>query len=239
MQALRSPRPAQMAATLALAASAATALAHDALFEPAAPAAPGQYIVRFADDGKPLPYAPAKLTRVWGYDAGGKTLELQATPGTDVVRVAAPPAATLLALEFDNGFYSRTTAGTVNKPMNEAPGAVSSLWAKKTAKYVVQWTPQVAKPLGLQFEIVPLSPTAPKAGDTLMVQVLFEGKPVEGIKVSRSEHASGERTDAQGRASYRVEAGRNFIWSERRAPVKGDPRHDTLATASNIVFEAR
>ncbi len=224
-------------AALALAA-AGSALAHDALFEPATPAAPGRYIVRYADEGKPLPYPPAKLTKVWGYDAAGKTLALQASPETDVVRVQAPREATLLALEFDNGFYSRTTSGTVNKPMNEAPGAVSALWAKKTGKYVVQWTPQVAQPLGMQFEIVPLAAAAPKAGDTLTVQVLFEGKPVEGIKVSKSEHGSGEKTDAQGRASYRVDAGRNFIWAERRAPVRGDPRHDSLATASNVVFQA-
>ncbi len=123
--------------------------------------------------------------------------------------------------------------------MNEAPGAVSGVWARKTAKYVVRWTPQVAKPLGVQYEIVPLSTTAPKAGDTITVQVLFEGKPVEGVKVSKSEHASGERTDAQGRAAYKVDAGRNFIWSERRAKVTGDPRFDSLATATNVVFQAQ
>lgn len=110
---------------------------------------------------------------------------------------------------------------------------------KKTGKYVVQWTPQLVQPLGMEFEIVPLSATAPKAGDTITVQVLFEDTPVEDTKVSRSEHGSGEKTDAQGRAPAAWRPGRNFIWSVRRVPAKGDPRHDSLATASNIVFEAK
>ncbi len=219
-----------------------TANAHDAFFDPATPATPGQFIVRFADDGKPVPYPATKLTRAWGYSAAGQPVVLQQTvqPGIvdGAVRVGAPPEADLLALEFTNGFFSRTTSGTVEKPMNEVSGAVSGVWAKKTAKYVVRWSAPVQKPVGLQMEIVPLSPNAPKAGDTITVQVLWDGKPLEGVKVSKSEHASGEKTDADGRATYKVDAGRNFVWTERRMKVTGDPRYDSLAVASNLIFVA-
>jgi nickel transport protein len=212
------------------------ALAHDAFYEPAG--APGTFNVRFADDGKPLAYPPAKLKRAWAYKSDGSTLALTPTPGDGLVRVAAPADADLLALEFENGFFSRTTQGTIEKPMNEAPGAVSAVWAKKTGKYVLRWSAPVLKPLGLQYEIVPLSAAAPRAGDTITVRVLWDGKPVEGVKVSRGEHETGEKTDADGRAAYKVQPGRNFVWSERRIRVSGDPRYDTLSVATNLVFEA-
>lgn len=215
------------------------ALAHDAFFETADPPAPGQYQVRFADDGKPLTYAPAKLKKVVGYTAAGQTVNLATAPADGFTRVSAPPEADLLVLEFENGFFSRTTQGTVEKPMNEAQGAVSGVWAKKTGKFVVRWSGPVQKPLGLQYEIVPLASAAPKAGDVLTVQVLWDGKPAEGVKVSASEHAAGEKTDANGRATYKVQPGRNFIWSERRVKVSGDARFDTLAVATNVVFQAQ
>lgn len=236
---LASSRSVRYMLTCGLVAGAGLAQAHDAMFEPV-PTAPGQYVIRFSDDGKPLPYPPAKVTRAWAYDAGGRTLTLSQTPADGVNRVSVSPDATLLALEFDNGFYSKTTQGTVEKPKNEAPGAVSALWAKKTSKYVVQWNAAVQKPLGMQLEIVPLSASLPKAGDTLTVQVLWNGAPVEGLKVSKGEHDSGEKTDANGRASYRVQPGRNFVWTERRVKVSGDadPRYDSLAVATNFVFVA-
>ncbi len=218
---------------------AASAYGHDAWLDTAPQGAAGQFLVRFTDDSKPLPYPQAKLTRVWGINAGGKTLNVTPVMEGELARISAPPGAELLALEFDNGFYSKTTQGTVNKPRNEAPGSISALWAQKGGKYVMQWSAVSQKPVGLKLEIVPLSSAAPKAGDQLAVQVLWDGKPVEGLKVSKGEHESGVKTDAQGRATYKVEPGRNFVWTERRVKVEGDPRFDSLAFASNLVFTVK
>lgn len=221
-----------------IAALCSAANAHDAFFEMTAPTANGQFLVRFADDSKPIPFPAAKLTRAWGYNAAGQTLTLGQTPEDGVVRINAPAETDLMALEFTNGFFSRTTAGTVEKPMNEVAGAVSAVWAKKTAKYVLRWSEPVKKPLGMQFEIIPMAATAPKAGDVITVTVLWDGKPIEGVKVSKGEHEAGEKTDANGRATYKVQPGRNFVWSERRVKVASDPRYDSLAIASNLIFVA-
>ncbi len=210
--------------------------AHDAFFEVASPAQAGQFIVRFADEGKPIAYPAAKLKRTWAFNAAGQNVALQQTPATDFVRITAPVDTAMMALEFENGFFSRTTAGTVEKPMNEVSGAVSAVWAKKAGKYITQWSAPVNKPVGLQLEIVPMSTAMPKPGDTIQVQVLWEGKPVEGILVSKGEKQPGEKTDANGMATYKVQAGSNFVWSERRIPVAGDPRYTTLAVATNLIF---
>jgi nickel transport protein len=220
----------------AMFASAGLAQAHDAFFELAAPAQAGQFIVRFADEGKPIAYPPAKLKRTWAYNASGQNVTLQQTPSAEVVRISAPPEAAMMALEFENGFFSRSTSGTVEKPMNEVPGAVSATWAKKAGKYITQWSAPVNKPMGLQLEIVPMSASMPKTGDTMSVQVLWEGKPIEGILVSKGEKQPGEKSDANGMATYKVQAGQNFVWAERRIPVAGDPRYTTLAVATNLIF---
>jgi nickel transport protein len=221
---------------LAALASGSFAYAHDAFFELATPAQAGRFVVRFADEGKPIAYPPSKLKRAWAYSATGKTVTLQQTPGAEFVRISAPSDAAMLALEFENGFFSRSTSGTIEKPMNEVPGAVSGTWAKKAGKYITQWSAPVNKPVGLQLEIVPMSATLPKAGETMSVQVLWEGKPVEGILVSKGEKQPGEKTDANGMATYKVQAGQNFVWAERRLPVAGDPRYTSLAVATNLIF---
>ncbi|NJS37070.1 MAG: DUF4198 domain-containing protein [Brachymonas sp.] len=192
--------------------------------------------MRFADEGKPLAYPASKLKRTWAYNAAGQSVALQQTPAGDVVRVAAPQDAALLALEFENGFFSRSTTGTIEKPMNEVPGAVSAVWAKKSGKYVTQWSAPVNKPVGMQLEIIPTNTALPKPGELLTVQVLWDGKPVEGVTISKGEKESGEKTNANGMATYKVQAGSNFVWAERRIPVAGDPRYTTLAVATNLIF---
>jgi nickel transport protein len=225
------------AVALALACAASGfAQAHDAFFELASPAQAGQFIVRFADEGKPIAYPASKLKRTWALSTTGQAVALQQTPAADFVRIAAPADAAMMALEFENGFFSRTTAGTIEKPMNEVPNAVSAVWAKKAGKYITQWSAPVNKPVGLQLEIVPMSTALPKPGETIQVQVLWEGKPIEGMSVSKGEKEPGEKTDANGMASFKVQAGSNFVWAERRIPVAGDPRYTTLAVATNLIF---
>jgi nickel transport protein len=223
---------------LAVCALAGAAHAHDAFFESLSTGGDGKFIVRFADQGKPLSYAPSKLKRTWAYNHAGQELSLQQTPGADVVEIKAPADAVMLALEFENGFFSRLPSGSVEKPMNEVPGALSAVWAKKTGKYVLQWAGPVNKPAGMELEIIPTTASAPKAGDVIKVQVLWQGKPIEGVMVSKGEHQVGMTTDANGFTTYKVQQGQNFVWAERRIPVTGDARYTTLAVATNLVFVA-
>ena len=222
----------------ALGALVGAAHAHDAFFESLSSGSDGKFIVRFADQGKPLSYSPSKLKRTWAYNKAGQEVPLQQTPGADVVEIKAPADAAMLALEFENGFFSRLPSGSVEKPMNEVPGATTGVWAKKTGKYVLQWGGAVNKPAGMELEIIPTATSTPKAGDVIKVQVLWQGKPIEGVMVSKGEHQVGMTTDANGFTTYNVQPGHNFVWAERRIPVAGDARYTTLAVATNLVFVA-
>jgi uncharacterized GH25 family protein len=69
------------------------------------------------------------------------------------------------------------------------------------------------RPVGLRIEIVPLKdPGEVGAGETLTVQVRFDGEPLEGVYVyalasGDETYADGHRTDGQGRTSVTLPAG--------------------------------
>jgi uncharacterized GH25 family protein len=71
----------------------------------------------------------------------------------------------------------------------------------------------VTGPAGLRLEIVPLrDPGVMGAGEELPVQVLFEGRPLEGVYVyalaaGAEGYVHGQRTDTEGRTAVRLPAG--------------------------------
>lgn len=82
-------------------------------------------------------------------------------------------------------------------------------YSKYAKAYVVAGQPSSvwSKPVGLTVEIVPLAdPAGVKAGEALPVQVLWRGKPLEGMRIEAAWAADGKnglqiigRTDAEGR----------------------------------------
>jgi len=68
------------------------------------------------------------------------------------------------------------------------------------------------RPVGLRIEIVPLrDPGVVGADEALPVQVLFDGRPLEGVYVyalaaGSEAYADGHRTDENGRASVPLPA---------------------------------
>lgn len=160
--------PLILALTLAAAASL-PAQAHDAWSE----ARGAGYAVVFGHDGKLEEYAPAKVKGLVALDASGAPLKIAQTAAPDGVTftVAGKPA--LVTLEYDNGFWTRTTEGQKNLPKNEVVGALSASHAIKFGKTVYAWGPAATKARGQDLEIVPVSASAPVAGQPVQVQLLL------------------------------------------------------------------
>ncbi len=228
-------------AALAVAAAALhapAALAHNVWLEADAG---GGYTVQFGGhEGQLEAFDAAKLKSVEAFDRRGRPIPVTLTPQNGGVRVLPAQQAALLAAHFDNGFFSKVGEGgaMVNKPMTENPGATYGVHAVKYHKTIIQWGVIAKKPLGQPFEIVPLVHETPHAGQPLRVQVLFDGKPIEGIRLSLGEKGAPVTTAADGTATVIPVAGANQLLAIRRMPVTGDPRTTSLSYEYLLAFPA-
>ena len=214
--------------------------AHTVWLVPTATA--GDYRVMFGGhEGKVEGYAPAKLKEVIAYSATGKMLPVTRridSPESVIVHVAGTAA--MITVHFDNGIYSTTPEGrSVNTPMDQTPGATKAVNAIKYHKTIVTWGPRIVRPVGQKMEVVPLSPTMPRAGQPMQVKVLLDGKPASGIRLGAGEDKGGEATNAMGIASFTPTAGFNKLWAGKRTPITGNPHYTELSYEYLLGFNAK
>ncbi len=95
----------------------------------------------------------------------------------------------LLAARYDNGYWVKTADGVYrNATRRLVPDAVESIWSSKFAKAVTGAGSPWKTILGHDLELVPLSdPAAIASGQTLMLRVMFHGKPLPGAEVERGD----------------------------------------------------
>lgn len=211
------------------------AQAHDAWTE----ARGAGYAVVFGHDGKLEDYAPAKVKELVAVDAGGAPLKIAqaATAGGLTFTVAGKPA--LVALNYDNGFWTKTTEGLKNLPKNEIAGAISASHAVKFGKTVYAWGPAATKARGQVLEIVPASPNAPVAGKPVEMQVMWQGKPLAGAKISRviGGPEISALTDASGKATLAAVRGKQVLSVSHKQDLPNDPRAEVVSMSANLMFE--
>lgn len=198
--------------------------AHNVWLEPDAQ---GGYVMQFGGhEGLTETFDPAKLQRVHAYDLRGREVGCDVQNLQGGIRVKPDAKAALIAVELDNGYFSSTRpeGAMLPLPMDKNPGALHGVHARKFHKTVVQWGAVMQKPLGQMFEVVPLQGQAPHAGQPLRLQVLLDGKPQAGVRLSWGENGSPAMTDAQGQAVMTPAAGNNTLQAILRQPVQGDAR---------------
>ena len=138
---------------------------------------PGVWLLQFGGhQGKLEPAVPAKLKAVSGSN----------------VHLAVAGQHVVIGLHYDNGIHTRPPrpGPTIERPMNEVPGATSATSAVKYGKTIVQWGGVATRPLNQRFEIIPQATAAPAAGQPMRVQVRLDGRPVAGVKIGRGENLS-------------------------------------------------
>ena len=218
-----------------------SAMAHTAWVEPADGA--GNFKVMFGGHaGKLEAYEPAKLKTVDATEASGKKLKVTRTVTANGVLLHVDGTPALITMHFDNGIHSRLETGpSVEKPMNEVPGATKATYAVKYSKMILDWSAKPTKALGQPFEVVPVDTAAPRAGQPLRVRVLQQGKPVPGVKLGRGEEggANDPVTDADGVAAFVPKAGFNKLWAGKRTAVTGNPKYTELSYEYLFGFNAK
>jgi hypothetical protein len=186
---------------------------------------------------------------------GGKVPHLTRTfrrEGLHIVSLVSTNAASdLPAIRFNDyikaegltpAIDARTRAGTMASNGRE-------LYSRRAKALVQVGRPNphddalATRPIGLTLEIVPLrNPYSLGADHVLPVQILYDGRPLPGalVKLTSLEFDAKPlemgRSDAAGRASFRVPpVGSwlvNVIWTK---PI-ADPQADYLTTFSSLTF---
>lgn len=104
-------------------------------------------------------------------------------------------------------------------------------------------TDNITRPIGQLLEIVPLdNPFALENGDSLRVQVLWRGEPLEGAQLNIARTGiDGESTslvtDEQGKVAFPIQSGPPYllavVWG---VPAPHDPRADYFTIFSSLTF---
>lgn len=111
-------------------------------------------------------------------------------------------------------------------------------------------TGNFADPFGYKIEIIPLSnPSSLKPGDSLTVQLLFDGKPLAGAAVmatydtystQHEAYAVRTLTDADGKAQIPlIKRGVWMVRANHMLAEKEDPKADWQSFWANISFEVQ
>jgi nickel transport protein len=204
----------------------------------------GELAVVIGEGASDEAYEPGQVTAVEGLRANGEAVKVKRIARGDHVVLQPPADAALLHTTVDFGAYSRTGKDAPWQPRGKAalPGAVEGLYAIKY-NLSIQASPQLPlAPRGEGLELLPLAdPLALRRGDRLPVQVLLDGQPLAGVKLSEdfiaNSHALSAATDAQGRTQVKLHADSlNVIALEHDQPQPTQAAEDFKRYFSSLSF---
>ena len=181
-------------------------------------------------------YDPKSVLSVQGYDANYAPVEVKPILGKTNEFITIEPAdnVAVVTAAFSYGYWTADSEWKgwkkVTEENKDAKDQIANL------KYDVFYRASVKDPKpieGLPFQIVPMSdPTALKVGDSLVVQVLCDGKPMPGAEIIPDFAYNAEETikaDSDGKAAILIRnATFNVIGMEFNAPEFKDPANPNV-----------
>lgn len=225
---------------LLLAAAALPLLAHDAWVDPLG----GPVYQVFYGHKVPEDYPAAKVISLQVLDAAQHFLPYarQVSAKGLSIKLSGQPA--MFALEFDNGYWTKTAADKESRNMRltslpgSRTGAVGSRLFK-FSKTVLRWQPWMFKPVGQRFEFVPEPFSGPlRAGQPFRVRLLLDGQPLANAMVENNSNEEGPRTDASGAVTITLVKGVNRLANDLDITQTADPDATRLSLTAALVFVA-
>lgn len=184
-----------------------------------------------------------KISGAWAYDASGKMIPVTVERLADHARLKPLKAPAVLAVALDNGMWSQTADKKwVNQGRSHVPGAIESTQTFKYSLSIYQPGAELPALDQIKLLIVPqVDPLTVGPGNALPVQVLLDGKPAAGVKLTgdyrNAPNTLTTETDAQGRAQVVVRnEGLNVIAAQVEVPLKNNPDAATRGLFSSLTF---
>lgn len=222
--------------------AAQSILAHDTWIEKRN----GELLVLRGHGGKVEAYNPALVKEAKARDVKGKAVPMKIVQNKENATLAPQGKPIVVAALYDSGYWLKTTDGWKKATKREGKGKysiVDAIKSKQWCKGFLASCAENSKPMGQRFEVLPQrDPTTVHVGDAVPIQVVFDGKPVEGaIITTGGGHASAKKdalkTDKDGKANVTIEkAGLQLIKASHRVPLKDDPDADVLSLSSTMTF---
>lgn len=188
-------------------------------------------------------YAPEKIKGVWAYDERGNGIPVTVKRLADHARLQPIARPAIVTVALDNGVWSKDREGkSVNAPMADVPGAISSSRSAKYSLAILEPHARVPGNLKLAMVIRPLKdPLEVGVGNPLPVEVTIDGKPAANIALYDDYRgmpdASSVKTDANGRASIVIRnAGLNIIAAQARVPTTEEKSISERSLFTSLTF---
>lgn len=216
---------------------ALSVFAHDAWVEPGSGS-----IYRILYGHKiPEAYDAAKVTSLKVLDARQQqiTFSRQQTKEELAVKIQKGTPA-MFVLEFDNGYWVKVGGESRNVRKSKMPEGTDPSHPMKFSKTILSWQSWMLHPQGQRIEFVPMNISGmPKAGSTLHLQLLLDGKPLSGQMVENNSNEQGPKTDAQGNVMVTVVKGVNRFATDHDISQPNDPDAKRLSLTAALVFVAK
>lgn len=196
-------------------------------------------------------YNPTWLQSVKGYDANLNDTNVLVVQKDKKVFLKPSEKTQIIAIYSDNGYWSNTKKGWINKAKDENKEATKGKHhSKMSVNYLSQDIVfgkskpvkiQKPKALGLEMEIIPeVDPRFLKQGDSLKVQLIYKNKPMADTQIMYdvvNNLGKSVKTDKSGYATIKVNNdGFNMIGIETAFERTDKTKADTDGYFSALTF---
>ncbi|WP_045053526.1 DUF4198 domain-containing protein [Aliterella atlantica] len=184
------------------------------------------------------PYDPTKFRGVTAYDINKQLVPVKIDQQEDPVTIAPDGEFAALTAFLDNGFYVQKSEDNFEE-VSQAEAQIYNPDYEvghyvKSTKALYDWSEPLSQPFGLPLEIMPLqNPSGLTAGETLPIQVLYQGNLVKDVLVEYEGKTLA--LDENGIASVLVgEGGLQPIEASYASALNNDLAADTIEHATTL-----
>jgi len=182
------------------------------------------------------PYESERVVEIVGYGATGWPVVLDLIREKEKSRALVDEPFAAYTAVLDNQYWLQTTEGWKNQRDKAGLSVLVEGRSYKYAKHLSRWEDYLTQPMGQRFEVVPMkNPSMLKEGDSLPVQIYFEGQPLRQARLSAHSDMKGdthELKEVKGDGPFTVTIGPpgpQLITAKHVLPVLGDKQLVWLA----------
>lgn len=209
--------------------------AHDYWIEKKGP----EFVLVFGHRAERIEVDPSKIKTLKALGLQGKEIGLRKEKKGKDLTLKPEESPSLLFVEIDDGYWSKTIYGWKNLPKRKASRVVESLRSIYYSKILLGWNEAVQKTLAdSKLDILPLeNPWGIRGGEFLKLRVLYQNRPISGLQLEGGEHQKLSVTNHEGIVKMQLLPGHQVISVKYKEALKNDPDADHLSVTSTLSLE--